>query len=290
MRTGWTNEAPDAEGPAQPGGFAGFLSACRPDPAEGRTLEAVLARAHRDRDPGPEPRDQDEQMANLMARGYAPGRLSQLSARLAEAQAQLAAEREKVEADAKWNERVRRAHASGQMAAADIARSWAARDEGDPAKVEQLERRAASLERQLADAVAVIAPRQEPADPLEAATRRAHEAFTQLTRQKMADAAAGRPAARPFASGSRGGLAVRAEAVTCDACAAIGASPWESWQIHHSDADGQPVSGVAAELPSGQEAGRGERPDEYEREVARLVDAGYSPATARLGATPMIYR
>jgi hypothetical protein len=270
MKLGWTNEAPepDAAGPAQPGGFTGFLSGHRPDPAEGRTLEAVLDRAHRNRDPAEEPRDQDEATANLMARGYQAGQLSQLSARLAETQAELAAEREKIERSRRRQERARRDHAAGRITGFDIMRMDL--DEGDQAKADRLERRAGSLRRQLADASVMIAPRQEPADPLEAASRRAHDAFVEATRAKMAAAAAGRPAPRPFGSISRG-AAVRGEQPPCEACAAVGASPEESFLIHHTDADGRPISGEA-ELASGQEAGRG-RSGRYAREITRVTGA-----------------
>jgi hypothetical protein len=256
MKLGWSEPGPDdEEGPAQPG-FAAFLSAHRQDRGEGRTLGQVLARAMRPDKPD-EPPDLDEKAANMLARGYAPGAMSTLAARLAETQGELQAEREKLEADAKWNERVQRAHANGQMSATDIARSWAAREDGDPGRVAQLERRAASLRRQLADAAAVISPRERPADPIEAASRHAHREFVAATRAKMAAAAAGRPAPRPFASASPAGFAVRSEAAACEACTAIGATPEESFWIHHTDADGQPVASPGeAEVPSGQEAGR----------------------------------
>jgi hypothetical protein len=94
-------------------------------------------------------------------------------------------------------------------------------------------------------------------DPLERASHEAHRMFREASRAMWADVTAGRPtrAPRPFA----GGLAVRGEPPACPACAAIGASETESFQIHHSNADGellaaspeepvrQPVPGDGAE-------------------------------------------
>jgi hypothetical protein len=61
----------------------------------------------------------------------------------------------------------------------------------------------------------------------------------------MAEARAESPrSARPFA----GGVAVRAEGVTCEACIAVGADEQESFLIHHMDADGRPLA-AAADVP-----------------------------------------
>jgi hypothetical protein len=62
-------------------------------------------------------------------------------------------------------------------------------DFGDQATVERLERRADGLRRQIAEAQAAIAPpeRRTP-DPLEAASRHAHEVFVEVTRARMAEA------------------------------------------------------------------------------------------------------
>jgi len=241
METGWTNEPPDAEAPAA-GGFTAFLAGHRQDPAEGRTLEAVLARAHRDRDPEPEPRDPDEAAANLLARGYSPGAMSQLSARLAETQAELASERERIERGQRLQQRVQRDHQAGRITVPDIMRMDI--DEGDPGRVAQLERRAASLRGQLADAAAVIAPSREqlPADPLEAASRTAHDVFVQVTRQRMAAAAAGRAprARRPFGSISRGAEAVRSE--HCVHCTEAGVDDETAFLLHSDPEHPLPVT------------------------------------------------
>jgi hypothetical protein len=101
-----------------------------------------------------------------------------------------------------------------------------------------------------------------PANPLEAAVRSAHAEFVRETRQAVSAAAGGRPrprGSRPF--GGRG-VAVRSEPVSCQACAAVGASPEESFLIHHSDADGQPVASDPQPVPvpdSTERSGRGGR-------------------------------
>jgi hypothetical protein len=74
---------------------------------------------------------------------------------------------------------------------------------------------------------------------------RAHREFVNETRRMLAESRAARPERRPFAR--PGGVAVRSEQVTCEACAAVGASPEESFLIHHSDADGRPLSVPQAE-------------------------------------------
>jgi hypothetical protein len=116
--------------------------------------------------------------------------------------------------------------------------------------------------------------RSAPADPAAAAVQRArevHREFARNTRAALSEAVTGR---RP--KGGRGGFAVRNEPVTCKACIAVGASPWESWEIHHSDADGNPVS-----APSGTPV-PAPVPDNGEQEAGRLMDLGYSREIAEL--------
>jgi hypothetical protein len=249
MREGWSQAGPeDDEGQALP--VTGLLMSVRGSQDEGRTLGQVLARAMRPDKPAELP-DPDERAANMLARGYSPGTMSVLSSRLGEAQAELAGEREKLEADAKWNERVQRDHAAGRISATDIARSWMARDEGDADKVARLERRVASLQRQLGDVTAVIAPQgQQFADPVEQASRHAHQVFVETTRQRMADAAAGRAprARRPFASISRG-AAGGDEVPECEHCAGMGATAEESF-LMHSDPELLPAGGPDTGYPS----------------------------------------
>jgi hypothetical protein len=213
-----------------------------------------LQRARDARDEPGDPSDPDEKAANLLARGYSPGQQARLSQELAEAEAELAGLREtEAKAEARRS-RARREHAAGRVDAWGM-QAMLDGEEADPGRMAFLERRIATRRQELADTAAMIGPRQEPADPLEAASRHAHDVFVQATRAKMAAAAAGRPAPRPFGSISRG-AAVRGEQPPCEACAAVGATPDESFWIHHLDADGRPVS-AEAELASGQEAGRG---------------------------------
>jgi hypothetical protein len=105
-----------------------------------------------------------------------------------------------------------------------------------------------------------------PSDPVERAARHAHDVFRELTRQKFADATAGRPsgARRPFAS--RGGATGPEPA--CAECRAAGATVDESFLIHN-DPHPEPV------------------PDDWEpaqAEADRLIRAGYTRETARLAA------
>jgi hypothetical protein len=76
---------------------------------------------------------------------------------------------------------------------------------GDTGRAERLERRAGSLRQQIAAAAErIAAPQaQQSADPLEQASRQAHETFREVTRQRMAEAQQGRPGPRPFESVSR---------------------------------------------------------------------------------------
>ena len=95
-------------------------------------------------------------------------------------------------------------------------------DFGDQAVVERLERRADGLRRQIGEAQAMIAPpQQRDSDPLEAASRHAHQVFAEVTRQRFAEAQAGRPEPRPFASVSRGaGGSTEHTGPDCRVCAA----------------------------------------------------------------------
>jgi hypothetical protein len=194
METGWTNQPPEDETPAMP--LTSMLLGMR-ERGPGDTLEIAAARsraaeARELRDEQAGSLDPDEHAAALVNRGYAPGMTSQLSARLAETLAELQAEREKIERGQRRQERIRREHDAGRISVFDIM-NMPDVDEGDAARAEKLELRATSLRRQIAEASAMITPqRREAEDPLEAATRHAHRIFVEATRQRMADAAAGR--------------------------------------------------------------------------------------------------
>jgi hypothetical protein len=125
-----------------------------------------------------------------------------------------------------------------------------------------------------------LVSRSAPVDPVTVAVQRArevHREFARNTRSALSDAATGR---RP----KDGGYAVRGEPPDCEACKAIGADAWESWQIHHETMDGRPVAEepdrpVPAPVPDAERA----------REIDRLVGAGFSRETAEW-ATPEISR
>lgn len=191
------------------------------------------------RERAPEPVDNDERAANLLARGYAPAMASQLPQRLADVQAELETEREKLAAGRRRQERIHRDHQAGKITAFDIARMQDF-DEGGQATVERLGRRAESLRHQLADMSALISPQpQGVADPVESASRAARGLLADEARASRPSRPAREP--RPFAPG--GGAAVRSD-VTCGECIAAGASPEESFLIH---ADPEPVPAPAAD-------------------------------------------
>lgn len=242
-RTGWTGDAPDAEGPAMPVTNM-LLSGSRGGRQPGAVLAQSLARAAADetreaRETSASVLDPDEYCANLVGRGYTPGLVSTLAQQLGDTLAELEGEREKIEKAARRAEIAHREHLAGRV---DVFRMQAMMDgdDGDEGRVRVLERRAGSLQRQIAEAQEAIAPpSQRDPDPFESAAQRAHQAFVEVTRQRMADAQARRPAPRPFASR---GSAVRAETVTCPDCLKYGATPDQSYLIH---ADPDAPAGIA---------------------------------------------
>jgi hypothetical protein len=222
VTTGWIGgEEPDAAGPALP--ITNLMLSMR-QRAPGDVLENALARsraaeAREARDEAAAAPDPDERAANLITRGYSPGLLLQLSQRLGDTVAELADEKDKLEKAARRQEWAAREHAAGRV---DVFRMQGMMDgdDGDQGRVRLLERRAESLRRQMAEAQQMIAPpsRREE-DPLEAATRRAHEAFAEVTRARMAEAQARRPEPRPFASVSRGADRSTEHTADCWVCA-----------------------------------------------------------------------
>jgi len=200
--TGWLGEAPD-EVPPMP---VTEMMLARQQRRAG-PLETALARSAandiRDaREAAANAPDPGERAANLVSRGYTPGLASQLAQRLGDTMAEIEAENAKIEKGKRRQEHLHRAHAAGQITAWDIVRGQDF-DEGDPGRVEMLERRADDLRRQIKDAQAAIAPpeRRTP-DPLEAASRHAHQVFVEATRARMAEAqeqSRCRPEPRPFA-------------------------------------------------------------------------------------------
>ena len=173
----------------------------------GDTLGIALARsraadARQARDEAAARRDPDEAAASLVSRGYRPGMITELSMKLADCEARLADEEAKIKKTAKRAEWTRRAHERGQIDGFGVAARMQDADEGDQATVERLQRRAASIRRQITEVSEVLSPpQQREQDPLEQAASRANQAFREMTRQRMAEAQQSRPQARPpFAS------------------------------------------------------------------------------------------
>jgi hypothetical protein len=205
VTTGWIADEPDAGAPALP---VTQMMLARQQHRAG-PLETALARSRANeireaREAAANAPDPDERAANLVARGYSPGLLNDLSQRLGDTVAELEAEREKVERGARRQEIAGREHAAGRADVWQMQRMLDG-DFGDQAVVDRLERRADGLRRQIAEAQEMIAPpQQRKTDPLEAASRHAHQVFVEVTRARMAEAEARRPEPRPFASVSRG--------------------------------------------------------------------------------------
>jgi hypothetical protein len=224
----WTPEPEDtAAAAAAPGGFAQVFSQVRPDPGEGKTLEQVLGRALRPDRPEV-PRDQDEAVANLLARGYVPGQVSDLARQLAEVETELAAEEEKIERGHKRAERIMRDHQAGKITAFDIARMQDF-DEGDASRAVKLARRRERLRAQLEEVSQRITPAPVLDDPFTSARRAAHAAFTAASWEAIRAVQEGRapaPGPRPFAGPGGGG------APDCAECQAAGATRSESAAIH----------------------------------------------------------
>jgi hypothetical protein len=187
-----------------------------------QAVNRVLSRADRPgwHDAEPEREDPDEKAAGLVMRGYSPGLVSELSRRLGDVQAELEAEREKIEKGARRAGRIHQAHQAGRLDAFAVMRAMDF-DEGDENQVRQLEHRARSLQAQLADAMEAISPPERRApDPLEAAASRAHAAFAEVTRARLAEVEARRPEPRPFGSVSRGaGCSTEHTGPDCWVCA-----------------------------------------------------------------------
>jgi hypothetical protein len=173
VATGWLGSDEPEE--TRPVGFADFILRNRRAPGEGHTLEQVFTRAAQARDREPEREDPDDRIAALVTRGYAPGRVTELARQLGDVQAELEAEREKIEKGARRARHIHEAHQVGRLDAFAVMRAMDSVDEGDTGRVSLLERRAASLGAQIADVMAAISPPERRApDPLEAAASRAH--------------------------------------------------------------------------------------------------------------------
>jgi hypothetical protein len=268
MKTGWLSEDPD-DSPAMP--VTAMLLARQGRRAS--VLETALARSaaadvREARERAASAPDPDERAANLLAGGYQPGLLYELSQQLGDVQAELETEREKIEKGARRSERLARDHAAGKITALDVSRMQDF-DEGDAHRCEQLERRASGISRQITEATQAISPpQQRDPDPIASATRAAHDEFVAVTRAMLAGAP--RPTApRPFVSRGSAGAGRSTEHVegNCWVCE-NGRKRDAAW-----------VSAAAAADDAA-----------YDAEVTRLTGAGYSLAIAQEAATPLISR
>jgi hypothetical protein len=228
-------------------GFAAWLQDIRPGPEEGVSLGDVLGRGARSwwdaddtaeaRRAALEERAEDHEL-RLAAARYVPGTTLGLAQRLNETQAQLAAERDRLEKARKAETRLCRMWENNQLSAWDFAQRHDALDLNN-SQADKLQRRAESLQSQIAAAAGQITPVREQLrepDAVEAASRHARDVLKDI-RQAAAGKSPAPSGPRPFAS--RGGAAVRSE-VTCEECIKVGASPDESFIIH-SDPSPLPV-------------------------------------------------
>jgi hypothetical protein len=178
----------------------------------GDVLTTALARSRaadvrEERERAAVARDPDEYAANLVAAGYMPGMVSQLSMRLGDTMAELADEEAKIEKAARRHERLRREHEAGRLTGFDIMRAMDDSDDGDEGRVRMLTRRAESLRRQITEANKAISPPQRyESDGVEAAASRASAMLAEVTRSQVAGPRErSRPQEpRPFGSASRG--------------------------------------------------------------------------------------
>ena len=209
MKTGWIPEESGGPPPMPLTEMALARQQRRAGPLETALARSAANDIREAREAAANAPDPDERAANFVARGYQPGLLYELSQRLGDTTAELEAERDKLEKAARRAQFAAREHAAGR---ADVSRMLAMMDgdDGDASRVAMLERRAESLRRQIAEAQDMIAPPQaRDLDPVEAASRAAHEVFREVTRAAWEAAQSGtaRPAPRerpPFGSVSRG--------------------------------------------------------------------------------------
>ena len=265
-RTGWTGEGPDDEDPAQLPVTAMLLGMKERKP--GDVVNQALARSRADdarqaRDEAAAAYDPDEHAANLVARGYTPGLTSQLAQRLGDTLAEIQAEEEKIALGERVQARAAREHAAGRIGALSMSRMLDG-DFGDEGRVRMLERRAASIRRQLGEAQdAITPPRTRDLDPVEQASRHAHDVFAETTRAMMAGERPVPSERRPFVS--RGDAAVRSE--SCIHCVDQGVDDETSYLLHSDPELNVPVT------PPGAQA-----------QADRLEELGYSAETARYAA------
>jgi hypothetical protein len=172
--------------------------------------------------------------------------------------------------------------------AGDVIADLEAQLEKARARYAQAEDRAQFWANRMQPLAAAAQRSQVPSDPVEAAVYRAHQEFKEHT-SAMRVAAAAR-VARPK---GQAGSAVRNEPgpVTCAECLAMdpNITAAESFAIHHMGADGQVLSESPDRPPPALVPDDAEQRSSggYEREISRLVAAGYSPGTARMACQPL---
>ena len=162
--------------------------------------------------------------------------------RLADTEAEIATEEDKIERAARRAERMHREHEAGRIGAFDIMRALGDSDEGDKDRVRVLERRRDSLQRQIREASEAMTPPEARArNAVEEAASRASRILAEVTSQRQAEDQAALAARaqlqrerssfytsrgrRPFAS--RSGAAVE-----CADCRECGLGPEESAAVH----------------------------------------------------------
>jgi hypothetical protein len=228
-------------------------------------LEGVAAE-----DPGP--------AARAMLKSDAADRAAELAERRADAERQ-AQRQEQAEMLALQNRQM-----GDPIGELSRARAAAGQVQDRIADLEsQLERERAKLSRaqsnveffaERSQAVTDAVSRSAPLSGIEGAISRAqaaHREYVAASRRAWAEAQAGTARReRPFVS--RGGVAARSEPVTCPGCIAVGATPEQSFWIHHSDADGNPLASAPDPVPV--------PPDDTDRRSA----AGYGPEIIRVCA------
>jgi hypothetical protein len=221
-KTGWLGEEPAGPPPMPLTEMALGRQQHRAGPLETALARSAASDIREAREAAANAPDPDERAANFVARGYTPGLLFELAQRLGDTTAELEAERAKLEKSARRARVAAREHAAGR---ADVSRmlSMMDGDDGDESRVATLERQAESLRRQIGEAQAMISPPQaRDLDPVEAASRAAHDVFREVTRERLAEAKARAPAPRerpPFDSVSRG-RSTEHTGPDCQVCAA----------------------------------------------------------------------
>ena len=186
-KTGWMGgDEPEDEAPAMP--LTNLLMSRRHGQQQpGAVLETSLARARAAearevRDEAAAARDPDERAANLVTRGYMPGMISQLSMKLADTEAELADDEDKLEKAARRAERTRQMHERGQLDVSGVIARMAATDDGDETTVARLRRRADSLRRQIGEASEIMVPPEARArNAVEEASSRARRILADVT-------------------------------------------------------------------------------------------------------------